>query len=103
MAVLVHLTKDGQRQSYTLSERPTQIGRADDVEIYLNEPLVSRVHARIEKNGDGWVLQDLDSRNFTRVNGQRIHTRRLSHGDEILFARARCLFLDDEAEPSLLD
>jgi sigma-B regulation protein RsbU (phosphoserine phosphatase) len=98
VAVLVHLTQDGQRHYYTLSEQPAKIGRADDVDIHLGEPLVSRVHARIDKQGDGWVLHDLGSRNSTRVNGELIHERRLSHGDEILFARARCLFLADDVE-----
>ncbi|MBN2370190.1 MAG: FHA domain-containing protein [Vicinamibacteria bacterium] len=106
MAVLVHMTKDGGRRHFILGDRPARIGRADDADIHLEEPLVSRTHARIEKNGDVWVLQDLNSRNSTHVNGERIHEHRLIHGDEILFARARCLFLavdDNETSGSLRD
>jgi penicillin-binding protein 1A len=100
MAVLVHLRADGQKRCFALSDRPARIGRDVDADIRLNEPLVSRTHATIEKRGQDWVLQDLDSRNFTRVNGERIRERRLSHGDELLFARTRCVFLVEDAPKS---
>jgi pSer/pThr/pTyr-binding forkhead associated (FHA) protein len=63
------------------------------VAIRVDEPLVSRRHARLERRGDGWVVIDLDSTNFTRVNGQRIRREHpLDDGDELQFARARCIF-----------
>ena len=38
-------------------------------------------------------MVDLDSTNFTRVNGQRIRREHeLEDGDELQFARARCVF-----------
>jgi penicillin-binding protein 1A len=102
MATLVHVRADGERCSYVLKAPVMSVGRADGADIQLDEPLVSRMHANIERLGAGWVLRDLDSRNYTRVNGQRIHEHQLRHGDEILFARARCLFLeaDESKEPS---
>ena len=70
-----------------------EVGRDDEVAIRVDEPLVSRRHARLEKRGDGWVLVDLGSNNFTRVNGERIRREReLQDGDEITFGRARCRF-----------
>jgi pSer/pThr/pTyr-binding forkhead associated (FHA) protein len=71
-----------------------EVGRDDDVAIRVDEPLVSRRHARIEKRGEAWVLIDLGSTNFTRVNGERIrHEWELLDGDELTFGRARCRFL----------
>ncbi len=71
-----------------------EVGRDDDVAIRVDEPLVSRRHARLEKRGDGWVLVDLGSTNFTRVNGERIRREQeLADGDELTFGRARCRFL----------
>jgi pSer/pThr/pTyr-binding forkhead associated (FHA) protein len=70
-----------------------EVGRDDDVAIRVDEPLVSRRHARLEKRGDGWVLIDLGSTNFTRVNGERIRREReLQDGDLLTFGRARCRF-----------
>jgi pSer/pThr/pTyr-binding forkhead associated (FHA) protein len=36
---------------------------------------------------------DLGSTNLTRVNGEVVAERELRHGDELRFARARCVFL----------
>jgi adenylate cyclase len=61
-------------------------------EIFIDEALVSRGHARIEPVGDDFVVKDLGSTNGTRVNGILVEERRLEDGDEIRFARARCFF-----------
>jgi len=68
------------------------VGR-EDAAIEIDEPLVSRQHARIERHGEGWKLVDLGSTNLTRVNGEVIRERVLEHGDDIRFARAACRFL----------
>ena len=61
--------------------------------IRIEEPLVSRLHARLERRGEGWVVRDLDSTNFTLVNGRRIRREQeLEDGDQLQFARARCVF-----------
>lgn len=44
---------------------------------------VSRVHARVAMKGAEIVVDDLDSRNGTLVNGRRAHKAFLEHGDEI--------------------
>jgi pSer/pThr/pTyr-binding forkhead associated (FHA) protein len=55
---------------------------------------VSRRHARLERRPDGWVVVDLDSTNFTRVNGERVRREQvLAHGDELRLGRAVCRFL----------
>ncbi|HEY6561851.1 MAG TPA: FHA domain-containing protein [Polyangiaceae bacterium] len=60
------------------------IGRGNDCQLALNDPLVSRAHAVVSLQGGTVVLEDLDSRNGVRVNGQRIERiRTLAHGDRI--------------------
>ncbi|HEY5907708.1 MAG TPA: FHA domain-containing protein, partial [Vicinamibacteria bacterium] len=54
--------------------------------------LVSRAHARLERRGEAWVVIDLGSTNYTRVNGNRIGEAELQDGDEVRFGRARCVF-----------
>ena len=49
------------------------IGRHPDNQIVLDDAMVSRHHARLTWQGDGYVVQDLDSANGTWVNGRRIH------------------------------
>jgi pSer/pThr/pTyr-binding forkhead associated (FHA) protein len=63
------------------------IGRAASSDVLLEDPLVSRTHARIVVTADGAVLvEDLHSANGVFVNGVRITQRsaRLNEGDRLL-------------------
>ncbi len=83
---------------FPLDGEALEVGRDEDVAIRVDEPLVSRRHARLERRGEAWVVVDLGSTNFTRVNGERVVCEReLAHGDELTFGRARCSFLLDGA------
>ena len=92
-ASLVWERPDGREVVFPLDGEALEVGRDEDVAIRVDEPLVSRRHARLEKRGEAWVVVDLGSTNFTRVNGERVlHERELAHGDELGFGRARCRF-----------
>jgi pSer/pThr/pTyr-binding forkhead associated (FHA) protein len=100
-ASLVWERPDGRKVVFPLDGEALEVGRDEDVAIRVDEPLVSRRHARLEKRGEAWVVVDLGSTNFTRVNGERVvYERELAHGDELRFGRARCSFLLDGATPS---
>jgi pSer/pThr/pTyr-binding forkhead associated (FHA) protein len=88
---------DGERVVFPLAGEMLLVGRDADLPVRVDEPLVSRRHARLELRGASWVLVDLGSTNLTRVNGEVIRERELRHGDELRFARARCVFLSDGA------
>jgi pSer/pThr/pTyr-binding forkhead associated (FHA) protein len=93
-ARLVWERADGGRVEFALDGDAYAVGRDEDVAIRVDEPLVSRRHASIERRGDGWVVVDLGSTNLTRVNGQRVRREReLAHGDELSFGRAKLVFL----------
>jgi pSer/pThr/pTyr-binding forkhead associated (FHA) protein len=91
-ARLVWERPDGERVEFALDAETLIVGR-EDAAIEIDEPLVSRRHARIERHREGWKLVDLGSTNLTRVNGVVIRERLLEHGDEIRFARATCRFV----------
>lgn len=80
-----------------LEQEMTVIGKleqASDVVIAL--PTVSRVHARIRKEGDEYYLADLNSRNGTSVNGRMLEAGEeylLQDEDQVDFAQARYVFL----------
>ncbi|RMG96358.1 MAG: GGDEF domain-containing protein [Deltaproteobacteria bacterium] len=61
-----------------------RMGRAAHVDIVLDDPGVSRVHARLVVGDDGAVdIEDLDSTNGTFVNDLRVRRARLRDGDKI--------------------
>lgn len=60
------------------------IGRAPDAQLRLQDPQVSRYHARLDIEGDDLLVVDLGSHNGTSINGERISApRRLASGDII--------------------
>ncbi len=68
------------------------IGRADDCDFVLNGKEVSRKHARIYFHNKNFVIEDLNSTNGTFVNGERIKTVVLKHGDEINIGNFTIIF-----------
>ena len=93
---LVWEKADGSRIDFPLTADVHLVGREGEADIQMDEPLVSRNHARLEWRADAWVVLDLGSTNYTRVNGNRIGEAQLHHGDEVKFGRARCVFLTAE-------
>lgn len=98
-ARLVWTRPDGQETEFPLAASVMLIGRDEDADIRVDEPLVSRAHARIEKRGGAYFVLDLGSTNLTKVNGEPVRERELRHGDELLFARARCRFVAPSVDP----
>jgi DNA-binding CsgD family transcriptional regulator len=61
------------------------------------DPTLSRLHAALERYGAGWCVRDLDSRNGTFVNGQRIWRERpLRPGDELRVGATRLVYRSNE-------
>ncbi len=59
------------------------IGRAPANDLTIDNPAVSRQHARLEQRGASYWIVDLGSTNGTMVNGQRIESQALQEGDII--------------------
>jgi len=73
-----HQYAGGQGDAATIS-----IGRSSDNAIVMSDPNVSRRHASIRFEGGRYYLQDMNSRNGTFVNGQRITACEIRPGDQI--------------------
>jgi len=73
----------------SLRSRPVTVGRADDNDLVLADPEVSRHHARLEPDGQGWRAIDLGSTNGTWVNGVRLNAATIAVGDEVAFGASR--------------
>jgi len=62
------------------------LGRSRDCDCVLADPTVSRVHARLRRRDDAWLLRDLRSSNGTRVNGYRVSGElEVRPGDRVSF------------------
>ncbi|HET7529536.1 MAG TPA: FHA domain-containing protein [Mycobacteriales bacterium] len=68
----------------------TTVGRGEGVDIALDDPSVSRLHAELVRRGPHVYIADLGlSANGTRVNGRPVGRRVLADGDVLSFGAAR--------------
>jgi hypothetical protein len=68
-----------------LREGYTIVGRAPASDLVLDDPSVSRFHARLEVRGRRIDVRDLDSTNGTRLNGYPVNYAPVEAGDTITF------------------
>lgn len=70
--------------SFQLTDEEATIGRAPGCSVLIDDPTVSSRHARLTTQGGLLVVDDLDSRNGTLVNGRRVQgPTQLSPGDRL--------------------
>jgi FHA domain len=75
---------------------PVSVGREEGNSLRLNDERVSRFHAKVQLDGEDYILTDLESTNGTRVNGTSVQIRRLRIGDRIGVGRSLLLFGSNE-------
>ena len=74
---------EGRERIFTIGERPVVIGRSPECDLHLAHDSISRQHARIAYEEDGWVLTDLGSKNGSRVNTFHVDEQVLRNGDRL--------------------
>jgi FHA domain len=80
------------------------IGRDQGADLVLDDPGVSRNHARVTADAEGVVIEDLGSSNGTFVNGQALTApQRLAEGDNIQLGTAILELTLHTGETQLLD
>lgn len=81
---------------------PWSIGRSESNAVTINDPNVSRTHARISRQENGFVVEDLGSTNGTLLDGAPIDRERIEDGDELTFGQSVARFIrknDGSGEP----
>jgi hypothetical protein len=82
-------------QEIDLPQGDTLIGRSASCQVTLDDPLVSREHARIRISGAGATVEDLGSRNGVQLGGQPVtRSAPLSNGDRIRIGTQELVFLE---------
>jgi sigma-B regulation protein RsbU (phosphoserine phosphatase) len=84
MAWLLALNGDLLGKWFAL-EAPCLVGRAALNHVIIDDPRISRQHAKIAQEEGGYVLYDLNSANGTFVDEQPVKRRKLEFGQTIRF------------------
>jgi serine/threonine protein kinase len=92
-AFLRVLTGSRADEIFGLSGDPVIIGRELSCDFVLEEAVLSRRHCRVERREDGkFHVEDLNSKNGTYLNGQKVDVSDLQPGDVIRLGACRLEF-----------
>jgi len=91
---------DKEVDRWIVSDKPLTIGRTSDNDIVIDSPSVSRRHAVVERDGDGYVIKDSGSVNGMTINGNDANSTTLKDGDIIAIGGHR-LFIRLPAHSTL--
>jgi len=98
-AVHVRVEKGDANRRWERFARNFTLGRSKDCDIQLNDSNVSMCHARVIWERDHWLVEDLQSKNGTYLNGARIQRAVLPARAKIAFARGSVILVC-EIEPA---
>jgi pSer/pThr/pTyr-binding forkhead associated (FHA) protein len=85
-------------KEYVLDKDGITIGRDGNNALIIDNPAVSGFHARIDQVGSGYVLTDLQSKNGTFVNEEKVSSHKLAHGDNMIIGKHVILFLASDSD-----
>jgi pSer/pThr/pTyr-binding forkhead associated (FHA) protein len=87
---------EGKQTALPLAHDEYGLGRGDENSIRLTDRNVSRKHARLAKNGEAWLIRDVQSYNGTYVNGVRVAGEQpVNAGDIIQLGDYRLELVDE--------
>ena len=88
----------GREHVCVLGRAEYLLGRKSEADIVLSEPSVSRHHARLLRNENGYTIMDLQTTYGTFVNGERIHQKKLNHGDSLKLGHCELTYTEGEVD-----
>ncbi|HEU5056197.1 MAG TPA: GGDEF domain-containing protein, partial [Kofleriaceae bacterium] len=90
-AYIIVLAGQNVGEMYKVASEQITLGRGGGADVRLVDEGISRFHCRIKIDGDDLYVEDLQSRNGTFLNGERISRRKLEDGDKIQLGRTTVL------------
>lgn len=101
MAFIVFQRGDRAGLRIRLEQFPVSIGRDPGNQVIVPDQEASRHHITIRKRGRLFIVDDLQSRNGTYLNGEKILNSTLANGDKLLLGSTELMFLAPETEINL--
>ncbi len=87
------LNSDERGTEYVLAGDEVRIGRAEDLEVCINHPSISREHAVVASVDGGYSVRDLGSANGMRVNGEDVKEQVIHPGDLVELGQVKLRFV----------
>lgn len=90
--------KDKRQDAFWVVEKSFSIGRAENCHLVIDDPSVEESHAKIQQQGDSYLLKDQSSESGTFVNDQRVIQKKIACGDTLRFGDVELEIIDPIAE-----
>ena len=92
--ILQYQLEDGSDKSFDLHKDEVTIGRSDEATLTIADKLSSRIHAKISRDNKRYFIEDLNSRNSTKINSREVKGKiELLPGDKILIGEVEFTFI----------
>ncbi|HYK40860.1 MAG TPA: adenylate/guanylate cyclase domain-containing protein [Thermoanaerobaculia bacterium] len=91
---------EGRPQVFTLVRNEASIGRSSENDIVLNDFSVSRRHAFLRREGEGWVIYDNKSTNGVKVNDRAVPSAPITDGMQLSIGTFLLSFREEKAAPA---
>src|SRR5687768_18607122 len=101
MPKLILKWDDRELSECAVGTHAVTIGRLPDNNIVIDNPAVSGRHARVYREGNHYVLEDLKSTNATFVNDKPIARHTLLEGDSVLVGKHTLVFTQQGGEQAV--
>ena len=91
---------EGRPQVFTLVRNEASIGRSSENDIVLNDFSVSRRHAFLRREGEGWVIYDNKSTNGVKVNDRAVPSAPITDGMQLSIGTFVLSFREEKPAPA---
>lgn len=90
-----HLIEHTTNIEHALDKAHITIGRSLQCDIVISDPGVSRLHAEMIHDDNGWIIRDAKSTNGTHVNDVQVQQSQVFDGDLICLGNSELTFTED--------
>ena len=87
----------GTAQRWEIGDHPVAVGRDETADVIVPDSTLSRRHFLIWREGESFLIEDLNSQNGTWVDGQRAQGTKLTH--DVCIVAGRTVFMFSEHRP----
>ncbi len=102
LKILIKL-KDKELKTIETDKPLLTIGRNDNNDIYINNLGISKKHAKIFRQGDTYIIEDLGSTNGTLLNNKPVKQAPLASNDVVTIGKYTFLLSIDEQRSATRD
>src|SRR5262245_7976996 len=83
---------EGKKILFSDDLQEVDIGRDPKCTLFIDDPVISRKHAKLIRKWGGIVLQDLESRNGSFINNEKVQEKLLRDGDKVMLGTIKLLY-----------